>query len=187
MKKEWKTISYASNYDVSNYGEVRQNKKNKILKPFINNQNGYVYIMFRCNNGEYVNKRVHRLVAEAFIQNPNNLPMVNHKDFNRSNNRVDNLEWVNGSQNNLWSSERISKSRIGKKQTNQMRYKCSQNQIKKSKNPYPTYIYKTKTGYIFRIIRYGKTVISKQYPTLEQTILFKDEWIKNNRKKVELI
>lgn len=39
--REWKTITYALNYDVSNYGEVRQNKKNKVLKPYINKQNGY--------------------------------------------------------------------------------------------------------------------------------------------------
>lgn len=187
MIEEWKTIYYALNYDVSNYGKVRQNKKNKILKPFINNQNGYVYIMIRANNGKYINKRIHRLVAEAFIPNPNNLPMVNHKDFNRANNRLDNLEWVNGSQNNLWSSERISKSAKNKIVTDKTRKAYSEAQIKKSKNPYPTYIYKTKTGYIFRIIRYGKTVVSKQYPTLEQTILFKEQWLKENKKRIELL
>lgn len=187
MIKEWKTIIYASNYDISNYGEIRQNKKNKILKPHINKRNGYVYVMFRCDNGKYVNKRMHRLVAEAFLPNPNNLPMVNHKDFNRANNRVDNLEWVNGSQNNLWSRENIRKSALGKKYTNEMRYKCSQREIANSKNPYPTYIYKTKTGFIFRIVRYGKSVVSKQFPTLEETILFKEQWLKENKEKVELI
>lgn len=187
MIEEWEIIPYASNYDVSNFGRIRQNKKNKILKPYISKQNGYSYVMIRCNNGKYINKRIHRLVAEEFIPNPNNLPMVNHKDFDRSNNIIDNLEWVTGSQNNLWSSENIRKSALGKKQTNQMRYKCSQREIAKSKNPYPTYIYKTKTGYIFRIIRYGKSVISKQFPTLEQTIKFKEEWLKSNKEKVELI
>ena len=187
MIEEWKTISYASNYDVSNYGRVRQNKKNKILKSFVSNQNGYVYIMIRADNGKYINKRIHRLVAEAFIPNPNSLPMVNHKDFNRTNNRLDNLEWVNETQNNLWSRENIRKSALGRKNTNQMRYKCSQREIAKSKNPYPTYIYKTKTGYIFRIVRYGKSVVSKQFPTLEQTVSFKEEWLKTNKEKVELI
>ena len=186
-KEEWKTITYASNYDVSNFGRIRQNKKNKILKPYISKQNGYSYVMIRCNDGKYINKRIHRFVAEEFIPNPNNLPMVNHKDFNRSNNIIDNLEWVNGTQNNLWSRERISASHKGIKYTNTMRKKCSQNQIKKSKNPYPTYIYKTKTGYIFRIIRYGKNVVSKQFPTLEQTVLFKEQWLKENKEKVELI
>ena len=186
MIREWKTITYALNYDVSNCGEIRQNKKNKILKPYINKRNGYSYVYIRDNNGKYLNKRIHRLVAEYFIPNPNNLPMVNHKDFNRSNNNVDNLEWVNGTQNNLWSRENISKSAIGKKQTNQMRAKCSKNQIAKSKNPYPTYIYKTKTGYIFRIVRYGKSIVSKQKPTLEETIAYKENWLKEHRKEIEL-
>ena len=184
--REWKTIPYAWNYDVSKYGEIRHNKKNKILKPYINKKNNYAYVFIRDNNGKYLNKRVHRLVAECFLPNLNNLPMVNHKDFNRSNNNVNNLEWVNGSQNNLWSRENIRKSAIGKKQTNQMRAKCSKNQIVKSTNPYPTYIYKTKTGYIFRIIRYGKSVISKQKPTLEEIIVFKENWLKEHRKEIEL-
>ena len=112
--------------------------------------------------------------------------MVNHKDFNRANNNIDNLEWVNGTQNNLWSRENIRKSAIGKKQTNQMKYKCSQREIAKSKNIYPTYIYKTRTGFIFRIIRYGKSVISKQYPTLEQVIEFKEKWLKENYHLIDL-
>lgn len=184
--KEWKTITYALNYDVSNYGEVRQNKKNKILKPYINKNNGYAYVYIRDNNGKYLNKRVHRLVAECFIPNPNKLPMVNHKDFNRSNNNLDNLEWVNGTQNNLWSKNNISKAHKGYKHKKQMRAKCSQRQITKSTNPYPTYIYKTKTGYIFRIVRYGKSVVSKQKPTLEEIITYKENWLKEHRKEIEL-
>lgn len=185
--KEWRIITYATNYSVSNHGEVKQNKKNKLLKPYINKHNGYVYIYIRGNNGRYLNKRVHRLVAEAFIPNPNNLPMVNHKDFDRTNNKLDNLEWVNGTQNNLWSRENIRKSALGKKQPKQMRYKCSQNQIAKSKNPYPTYVYKTKTGYIFRIVRYGKSVVSKQKPTLNEVIAYKESWLEEHRKEIELL
>ena len=91
MNEEWKTLPYALNYDVSNLGRVRQNKKNRILKPYINKNNGYAYVYIRDNNGKYFNKRIHRLVAECFIPNINKLPMVNHKDFNRSNNNLDNL------------------------------------------------------------------------------------------------
>lgn len=65
--REWKTITYALNYDVSNYGEVRQNKKNKVLKPYINKQNDYAYVYIRDNNGKYFNKRIHRLIAESFF------------------------------------------------------------------------------------------------------------------------
>lgn len=186
MNEEWKTLPYALNYDVSNCGRVRQNKKNKILKPYKNKINGYVYVYIRDNNGKYLNKRIHRLVAECFIPNPNNLPMVNHKDFNRSNNCLDNLEWVNGTQNNLWSKDNISKAHKGYKHKKQMRAKCSQRQITKSTNPYPTYIYKTKTGYIFRIVRYGKSVVCKQKPTLEETIEYKQNWLKEHGKEIEL-
>lgn len=187
MIKEWKTLPYALNYDVSNYGEIRQNKKNKTLKTYINKQNGYAYVFIRDNNGKYFNKRIHRLVAEMFIPNPNNLPMVNHKDFDRSNNHLTNLEWVNGTQNNLWSKENIRRSALGKKQSNQMRLKCSQREIAKSKNPYPTYIYKTKTGYIFRVVRYGKSIVSKQYKTLKQVLEFKAKWEKEHKGELELI
>ena len=186
MEEIWKVIEYAINYSVSNCGRVRQNKKNKILKPYINQRNGYVYVFIRDNNGKYLNKRIHRLVAECFIPNPLNKPDVNHKDFNRSNNYVDNLEWATRSENNLWSSERISKSARNKFVSNETRKKYSQSQIAKSTNPYPTYIYKTKTGYAFTIIRRGKTIIFKQKPTLEETIAYKENWLKKHGKEIEL-
>lgn len=77
MNEEWKTLPYALNYDISNYGNVRQNKKNKLLKPYINKQNGY----------------------------------------------------------------------------------------------------------IFRVVRYGKSVVSKQKPTLKETIDYKEKWLKEHRKE----
>lgn len=92
MIEEWKDTEYTG-YQVSNLGRVR-NKKNKILKQQI--RKGY------CDVGLHINKqkqpklvKVHRLVAEAFIPNPNNYPVINHKDENKQNNCVDNLEWCN--------------------------------------------------------------------------------------------
>ena len=181
MNEEWKTIPYALNYDISNLGNVRQNKKNKILKPYISKQNGYAYIYIRDNNGKYQNKRVHRLVAELFISNPLNKSDVNHRDYDRSNNCVSNLEWTTRSENNLWSSKRISNSAKRKVISQETRNKFSQREIAKSKNPYPTYVYKTKTGYIFRIIRRGKSIVSKQFKTLEQVLAFKENWLKENK------
>lgn len=58
-----------------------------------NKQHSYPYISLTDKNGIQFRTRVHRLVAEAFIPNPNNLPQVNHKDGNKANNHVDNLEW----------------------------------------------------------------------------------------------
>lgn len=60
---------------------------------------GYPRVTIYLGNGKYVVKSVHRLVAEQHIPNPSNLPQVNHKDFNKQNNCVDNLEWVSASTN----------------------------------------------------------------------------------------
>ena len=68
-----------------------------------NSHNGYVYIGITMSNGKNKSHRVHRLVAKAFIPNPNNLPFVNHKDSNRLNCVVENLEWCNRSYNIKYS------------------------------------------------------------------------------------
>lgn len=68
------------------------------MKPYINKHNGYVYI-FLMNNNKNKNFRLHRLVAEAFIPNPNNKLQINHKDGNKKNNNIENLEWCNQSEN----------------------------------------------------------------------------------------
>ena len=95
----WKKIVYdniETNYSVSENGEVRNDKTNYILKPAI--QQGYAHVTIYINTkGKRV--KIHRLVATAFIPNPENKPYVNHKDGNRSNNSVDNLEWVTASEN----------------------------------------------------------------------------------------
>lgn len=86
---EWKNLGFMGygNYSVSNDGQVRNDKRGNIRKNILNN-NGYYCITF---NKKRVS--VHRLVAIAFIPNPDNLPEVNHKDKCRINNQVDNLEW----------------------------------------------------------------------------------------------
>ena len=78
-------------YQVSNYGNVKSLKRNIILKFNINNT-GRPYINLN-KNAKSKSKMIHRLVAEAFIPNPNNLPEINHKDENPLNNNVNNLEW----------------------------------------------------------------------------------------------
>lgn len=91
MIEIWKNIN--DRYSVSNLGNVKSNYANKerILKPYKNHR-GYLMVDLRSpNNRKSV--LVHRLVAQAFILNPNNLSEVNHKDEDKTNNCVDNLEW----------------------------------------------------------------------------------------------
>ena len=84
----FKEIKGFENYEVSNYGNIRSLKRNIVLRPSI--VNGYLHVGLYKDEKRY-NKLVHRLVAEAFIPNPYNLPQVNHKDENKLNNFV----WVN--------------------------------------------------------------------------------------------
>jgi len=66
---------------------------------------GYCYVVF-TKNAKGVQKKVHRLVAMAFIPNPGNLPMVNHRDECKTNNNVDNLEWCTAMYNSHWGTAR---------------------------------------------------------------------------------
>ena len=84
---------YEGYYEISNLGRVRSTsyKGVKILKPFITKK-GYLNVIF-CVKRKTEHKLIHRLVAEAFIPNVNNYSTVNHKDENKLNNCVENLEW----------------------------------------------------------------------------------------------
>lgn len=95
---EWRDIiGYEGLYKVSDGGDIKSIKSNKILSPDIN-QDGYKRIVLYKNKTRK-HYSVHRLVAEAFIPNPDNLKEVNHKDEDKTNNTVGNLEWVSSKDN----------------------------------------------------------------------------------------
>lgn len=113
LKVEWKLIEgFDGIYSVSNYGEVRNNRTGKLMKPS-KNEKGYLHINL-MKNGKRKNMRINRLVAQVFIPNPENKPQVNHIDFNRANNCVSNLEWVTGKENCSHSAANYSKAKKGK-------------------------------------------------------------------------
>lgn len=103
---EWKDIDGFENiYKVNRNGEVYSSYIDRPLKPVLHGQSGYhaVCLYKGVENGKkiYRQEYVHRLVAQTFIDNPENLPEVNHKDGNKYNNRVSNLEWCTDLENKL--------------------------------------------------------------------------------------
>lgn len=115
MREEWKPIvGYEDRYEVSNYGRVRSLPVKSRTKYFC----GRVLVLmtdklgYKIVNLSRKTYKVHRLVAKAFIDNPNNYICVNHKDEDKSNNKVDNLEWCTHKYNSNYGTrtERIAKS-----------------------------------------------------------------------------
>ena len=97
FKMNSKPIANYESYLIYENGDVKNLNTNKMLKGSIS-ENGYRYYRLSLNNEKKM-FYAHRLVAEHFLENPNNLPVVNHKDGNKLNNEVSNLEWVSYSDN----------------------------------------------------------------------------------------
>jgi len=113
----WKDIAGFENYMISNHGRVYSKKSGLIMKPG-KDKKGYLRISF-YENGKSNTRKVHRLVAEAFIVNSDNLPQVNHKNEDKSDNSVGNLEWCTNSYNRYYgtATERTQKANMNCKST----------------------------------------------------------------------
>lgn len=114
MEEIWKPIkNFEDRYEISNFGNV------KTLKPRYNKTNGYKkkrlnkYGYLRTNlyngSGKTIPIEIHKLVATHFLENPNNYSDINHKDENKLNNRVDNLEWCSRAYNTNYSFKKCKK------------------------------------------------------------------------------
>lgn len=173
-REEWRQIEgYEGYYEVSNLGRVRsvdriitdkngvKYKKNGHISSLINKDNGYMYISLN-KNGKRKNHYVHRLVANAFIPNPQNKTCVNHKDYNRKNNSVDNLEWCTQEENINYSIEHLKQGMRKVRKNN------------RDVGVYPRY----KNG---QIKRWRVIVGDKEYPsekTKEEAIRKRAEYVK---------
>ena len=104
-----------NNYKIDTDGSI-YNKYGKKLKPSDNGK-GYLIVGLRVE-GKYITKAVHRLLAEAFIDNPENKPEVNHIDANRLNNELNNLEWVSHGENIQHSYNLKNRSALGSNNAN---------------------------------------------------------------------
>lgn len=127
----WKpVVGFEGRYEVSNDGQIRSldydgqiygypcKKKGRLLK-LCDRGNGYLFVTMGDGKKQY-NVNVHRAVAEAFIPNPDGLPMVNHKDRNPKNNTVENLEWCTVQYNNTYMGCRYEAAKKRWKKVAQM-------------------------------------------------------------------
>lgn len=172
--EHWKPIDgYEGSYMISDLGRVKSIERKArthrgfrtvrgvIMSTKADNGHGYKYVTL-TKDGKRKNVYIHRLVAGAFLDNPDNLPCVNHRDFDVSNNRANNLEWVTQQQNVEYSKARMRKE-------------------KRTHKPSSTgekYIYTrncgNRTRYRVCIKRDGYEPVERSFKALEEAIRFRN-------------
>lgn len=159
----WKRLIYQGTdygdfYEVSNFGEIRNSKTKKVRKQNIN-RGGYCYVVVSVGSRSCKKLwRVHKAVAETFIPNTDNKPIVNHMDGNKLNNHVDNLEWCTNQENIIHASEcGLLKSRHGEE--------CSYAKLSWEEVQYIRENYKPKDP------KYGCRALGRKFSVSHVTIL----------------
>lgn len=166
MGKWFDVVNYEGIYKVSNDGRIKSLKRNqeKILKAGINSR-GYLFVML-LKDGQAKAKTVHRLVAEAFIPKADGKNFINHKDGNKLNNNVLNLEWVTQSENVKHAFETgLEKAASGE---NHAMHKVNWETVKYIRNHYAPYNKE-----------FGATALSKKFgitPTMISFIANNKNW-----------
>lgn len=160
----WKDIKgYESLYQISNKGNIFSKRKNKNLAK-TDNGKGYKLVSFHTK-GKRKNFYVHRLVAEAFIENPNNFKTINHKDFDRSNNEVTNLEWCTQLHNVRYSVPNMCHRKASTRSNTGYEYITEKPRVN--------------TNAYYVTLRYdNKSYYSKPFKTLQEAIKYRDELYK---------
>ena len=163
----WKDVpNFDGKYQINNKGDIRhKDRLDKYLKP-AKNRKGYLTVGL-WGNHKGNTFRVHRLVAQVFIPNPENKPQINHINGIKTDNRVENLEWVNNSEN-VRHADKLGLRRCVK---GEKHYMCKLSE---------TDIEAIRKSYIFRHPEFGTVALAKKYGVSQQHI----SNILNNRKRV---
>lgn len=166
LDEVWKTLKYNgviyNRYSVSNFGRIKSNITGTIYKQH-KDHNGYnrfsIYLGYK--DGKIINKNIaiHKAVAEVFIPNPNNLPVVNHKDGIKSNNYYTNLEWCTIRENSIHARDTGLLHNVGISGTKNVNSKLSKEQV--------NYI---RSVYIPKHKLYGARALGKHFGVSHSTI-----------------